>query len=92
MVRDLADGPAAAKLFSKLMLVMGVAPIVSPMLGAAVIQFAGWRMIFGVAAVYGAVAVVCIWLWLPDTLPASRRTRVGLGQVLVWRSAGSGRL
>jgi DHA1 family bicyclomycin/chloramphenicol resistance-like MFS transporter len=83
MVRDLADGPAAAKLFSKLMLVMGVAPIVSPMLGAVVIQFAGWRMIFGVAAVYGLVAVFCIWRWLPDTLPASRRTRVGFVQVLV---------
>ncbi|OYV33140.1 MAG: Bcr/CflA family drug resistance efflux transporter, partial [Acidocella sp. 20-61-6] len=37
MVRDLADGPAAAKLFSKLVLVMGVAPIVAPMLGAMVV-------------------------------------------------------
>jgi DHA1 family bicyclomycin/chloramphenicol resistance-like MFS transporter len=39
---------------------------------------AGWRMIFGVAAVYGVVALFCIWRFLPDTLPPSRRTRLGL--------------
>jgi len=83
MVRDLADGPAAAKLFSKLMLVMGVAPIVSPMLGAMVVQVFSWRMIFGVAALYGVIAVFCIWRFLPDTLPESRRTRIGLVAVLV---------
>jgi DHA1 family bicyclomycin/chloramphenicol resistance-like MFS transporter len=83
MVRDLADGPAAAKLFSKLMLVMGVAPIVSPMLGSAVIAFASWRVIFAVAALYGVVAVFCIWRFLPDTLPPARRSRIGLVPVLV---------
>jgi DHA1 family bicyclomycin/chloramphenicol resistance-like MFS transporter len=83
MVRDLADGPAAAKLFSKLMLVMGVAPIVSPMLGAAVVSVASWRMIFVVAAIYGVIAVFCIWKFLPDTLPAERRTRIGLIPVIV---------
>jgi DHA1 family bicyclomycin/chloramphenicol resistance-like MFS transporter len=83
MVRDLADGPAAAKLFSKLMLVMGVAPIVSPMLGALVVQFAAWRMIFAVAGLYGVVAVFCIWRFLPDTLPEARRTRIGFVAVLV---------
>jgi DHA1 family bicyclomycin/chloramphenicol resistance-like MFS transporter len=83
MVRDLADGPAAAKLFSKLMLVMGVAPIISPMLGAAIVTFASWRMIFAVAAVYGVIALSCIWRFLPDTLPETRRTRIGLIPVLI---------
>jgi DHA1 family bicyclomycin/chloramphenicol resistance-like MFS transporter len=83
MVRDLADGPAAAKLFSKLMLVMGVAPIVSPMVGAMVVEVASWRMIFAVATLYGVVAVYCIWRFLPDTLPAERRTRIGLIPVIV---------
>ena len=46
MVRDLADGPAAAKMFSQLMLVMGVAPIVAPMLGAIVVELANWRVDF----------------------------------------------
>jgi len=82
MVRDLTDGPAAAHMFSKLMLVMGVAPIVAPMLGAVVVDFASWRMIFGLTAVYGVVAVWVIWRKLPDTLPVSRRTRIGPVSVL----------
>jgi DHA1 family bicyclomycin/chloramphenicol resistance-like MFS transporter len=83
MVRDLADGPAAAKLFSKLMLVMGVAPIVSPMVGSAVVELASWRMIFVVAALYGALAVFVTWRFLPDTLPPARRTRIGLVPVIM---------
>jgi len=83
MVRDLADGPAAAKLFSKLMLVMGVAPIAAPMLGALSMSVGNWRLIFGLAAIYGVLAVVLIWYFLPDTLPPERRTRLGPGAVVV---------
>jgi DHA1 family bicyclomycin/chloramphenicol resistance-like MFS transporter len=78
MVRDLADGPEAARLFSKLMLVMGVAPIAAPMLGAAVVEVASWRMIFALCALYGVVALALIWWCVPDTLPVERRARSGL--------------
>jgi DHA1 family bicyclomycin/chloramphenicol resistance-like MFS transporter len=80
-VRDLAEGPAAAKLFSKLMLVMGVAPILAPMLGSLSMQLASWRCIFVFCSVYGAVAVALIWHYLPETLPLERRTELGLGAV-----------
>jgi len=87
MVRDLADGPKAARLLSKLMLVMGVAPITAPLLGAGVISLCSWRMIFGLCALYGLAAVLLTWRYLPDTLPLERRTRIGVGAVLV-RYAG----
>ncbi|MGO9817611.1 MAG: multidrug effflux MFS transporter [Acidocella sp.] len=77
MVRDLADGPQAAKLFSKLMLVMGVAPITAPMLGAVMVGWCSWRVIFAVCAVYGVGAVALTWRFLPDTLPRERRTIIG---------------
>jgi DHA1 family bicyclomycin/chloramphenicol resistance-like MFS transporter len=83
MIRDLTDGPAAAKMFSKLMLVMGVAPILAPMLGAVVVMRASWRVIFAIAAIYGVVALLATWRLLPDTLPPARRTRIGLGSVLI---------
>jgi DHA1 family bicyclomycin/chloramphenicol resistance-like MFS transporter len=70
-------------MFSKLMLVMGVAPIAAPMLGALVIGFASWRMIFALCAVYGVAACAVTYLFLPDTLPAARRTAIGLGAVIV---------
>ncbi|HUW79665.1 MAG TPA: multidrug effflux MFS transporter [Acidocella sp.] len=83
MVRDLADGPAAAKMFSQLMLVMGVAPIVAPMLGSFFVLFTGWRTIFLACAIYGLVAIAAIWFLLPDTLPESRRTRLGFIPVII---------
>jgi MFS transporter, DHA1 family, multidrug resistance protein len=83
MVRDLVDGPAAAKMFSQLMLVMGVAPIVAPMLGAVMVELADWRMIFVAAAIYGVVAVAAVWFLLPDTLPQARRTRIGMLPVVL---------
>ena len=83
MVRDLADGPQAAKLFSKLMLVMGVAPITAPMLGAVMVGWCSWRVIFAVCAVYGVAAVALTWRFLPDTLPRERRTIIGATAALV---------
>ncbi|MCU4162055.1 multidrug effflux MFS transporter [Acidiphilium sp. AL] len=83
MVRDVADGPAAAMLFSKLMLVMGVAPIIAPILGSVVITFGSWRWIFVLAAIYGVVAIGLVWRLLPDTLSPERRSLVGFRSILI---------
>ena len=79
IVRDLADGHAAARLMSRLMLVMGVAPILAPSLGGLVLAFAGWQAIFWICAVYGAACCALVGALLPDTLPPHRRLRLGLG-------------
>jgi DHA1 family bicyclomycin/chloramphenicol resistance-like MFS transporter len=83
IVRDLADGHAAARLMSRLMLVMGVAPILAPSLGGLVLGFASWHLIFWIATVYGALCCVVVWLVLPDTLPAARRVKLSLNGMLV---------
>ena len=69
MVRDLADGHAAAILMSRLMLVMGAAPILAPSIGGLVLLFAHWRVIFVILAIYGAIGCVLVWRFLPETLP-----------------------
>jgi len=79
MVRDLSDGLAAARLMSKLILVMGVAPILAPSLGSAVLGIASWRAIFWFATAYGVLAAVLVWLALPETLPEQRRVKLGIG-------------
>lgn len=81
IVRDLADGHAAARLMSKLMLVMGVAPILAPTLGGLVLGFAPWHAIFWITAVYGAVCSVLVWRWLPETLGMERRQLLGFGSM-----------
>lgn len=83
MVRDVADGSAAAMLFSRLTLVMGVAPIIAPILGSAVVSVGSWRWIFVIAGLYGAIAFALVWFKLPDTLPATRRSLIGFRSILI---------
>lgn len=83
IVRDVADGPAAAVLYSRLMLVMGVAPIVAPILGSAVVSVGSWRWIFAIAAVYGVIALAVSLVALPDTLPRARRSLVGFRSIVI---------
>ncbi len=87
VVRDLADGHAAAHLMSRLMLVMGVAPILAPTLGGLVLGVAPWHVIFWLMVAYGAVCCGLVWRFLPDTLEPSRRIRLGAAG-LVARYAG----
>jgi MFS transporter, DHA1 family, multidrug resistance protein len=82
IVRDLSDGHAAVRLMSRLMLVMGVTPILAPTLGGLVLSVASWRVIFWAGAAYGLVCAGLVWRLLPDTLPRANRVRLGLGGLL----------
>ncbi|MEO3474049.1 multidrug effflux MFS transporter [Roseomonas sp. CAU 1739] len=75
MVRDLADGLGAARLMSKLMLVMGAAPILAPTIGGLLLVAGGWRMIFWASAAYGGLSCLLAWRLLPETLPPDRRAK-----------------
>ncbi|MXP62408.1 Bcr/CflA family efflux MFS transporter [Roseomonas sp. M0104] len=83
VVRDLADGHAAARLMSKLMLVMGAAPILAPSLGGLMLSVGGWRPIFWFGAVYSVCSFLLVWRLLPETLPAERRLRLGAAAQLL---------
>jgi MFS transporter, DHA1 family, multidrug resistance protein len=78
VVRDLFTGRAAATLFSRLMLVLGVAPVLAPTLGGEVLRFTSWRGVFGVLAVLALVLLVVAALAVPETLPRARRRPLGL--------------
>ena len=53
VVRDLFNGMAAATLISRLMLVMGAAPILAPTLGSITLNWTSWRGVFVVLALIG---------------------------------------
>lgn len=67
VVRDLHSGPAAVHMLSRLMLVMGVAPIVAPLLGSWVLAGFGWRAIFLFLAGFGALTLFACLRLLPET-------------------------
>ncbi|MBL8706028.1 MAG: Bcr/CflA family multidrug efflux MFS transporter [Rhodospirillales bacterium] len=66
MVRDLFEPREAARVFAMLMLVMGVAPILAPLIGGYVLIFFGWHAIFWGLGGYAMVVLVAAW-FLPET-------------------------
>jgi MFS transporter, DHA1 family, multidrug resistance protein len=82
VVRDLAEGHAAAVLMSRLALVMGAAPILAPALGSAVLTFSDWRGIFWILTAYGAICCMLVAFLLPDTLSPDRRITLHVGKQL----------
>src|SRR6185503_7563039 len=83
MVRDLAEGQAAAVLMSRLSLVMGAAPILAPTVGSVVLAVADWRGIFWILTAYGALCCALVVCLLPDTLAPEHRIHLRLGEQLV---------
>lgn len=78
MVMDLAEGKEAGNLFSRIMMVMGVAPVVAPALGNVLLRIdvlgiAPWRWVFITMALYGMTCLTLLFGFLPETLPPSRR-------------------
>lgn len=70
IVSDKCDPVASAKVFSQLMLVMGLAPILAPMLGGVLVNLAGWQSIFLALSLFSAACLLAVGLGLPESLPA----------------------
>lgn len=67
MVRDLFDHRESAQVFSLLMLVMGVAPIVAPLVGGYMLLHFDWRAIFWALAAISAIIFALVAVYLPET-------------------------
>lgn len=67
VVRDRFDHRESARIFSVLMLIMGVAPILAPLAGGFVLSVAGWRTIFWVLFGFAALTGLAVLLGLPET-------------------------
>lgn len=87
VVRDKFVGSTAARLLSRLMLVIGVAPLLAPTLGTVIDQHFGWQAIFVALALIGALVWALVWWKLPETHPEHRRATGGITSVArVYRS------
>ena len=67
MVRDLFDVKDNAKVFSTLMLVIAVSPIIAPSLGGLINNYIGWRFIFIMLIIVIAMIVAGIYFLLPNS-------------------------
>ena len=82
IVRDLYAGAAGARYLSRLMMVIGLAPILAPIVGGQLLRFTSWRGVFVALAVLGLALTAIGARLLPETLPRERRRAAGLGITL----------
>jgi len=89
VVRDHFDQAGSVRMLSVLMLVMGLAPILAPLIGGQLLVNFGWRAVFWVLTAYGAVWLALVAIFLQESLPSERRRRQPIGDVLAvyWRLA-----
>lgn len=81
IVRDLFDQRESARMYSLLLLMMGLAPITAPLIGGQILIFFGWRAIFLTLSGFGLLCLALVLFSLPETLPTERRMRASLGAV-----------
>ena len=74
-VRDLFEREESARVFSWIILVMGAAPVVAPIIGGFLSTHYGWHMIFVVLSVAAALALIGAVVFLPETRPMLREER-----------------
>ncbi|WP_221390364.1 multidrug effflux MFS transporter [Dyadobacter sp. NIV53] len=67
MVRDLFPVKDNAKVFSLLLLVVGVSPMIAPTVGGYVTAAFGWQAVFLILTGMGAAILLATALWLPDS-------------------------
>lgn len=67
IVRDRFPVKETARIFSSLLLVMGIAPIVAPTLGGYITSHLGWRYIFIMLAAFAAMLVALVYYLLSES-------------------------
>jgi DHA1 family bicyclomycin/chloramphenicol resistance-like MFS transporter len=73
IVRDLFPLNETARVFSLLMLVMGLAPILAPTLGGMIVASLGWRYIFILLVGMDVLLLAGVWRFLPPIAGHGRR-------------------
>ncbi|MBI3445773.1 MAG: Bcr/CflA family multidrug efflux MFS transporter [Magnetospirillum sp.] len=82
IVRDRLPAQESARALSMLMLVMGLAPIVAPLLGGWILTLWGWRVIFIVLAAFGGFCLTTALLALSESHDTEHEPPLRLGSVL----------
>lgn len=69
LVRDLFPVKEIAKIFSYLMLVIAISPIIAPTVGGFMASYFGWTSIFMVLTVIATITLLGLYFFVPDGNP-----------------------
>jgi DHA1 family bicyclomycin/chloramphenicol resistance-like MFS transporter len=73
VMRDVYSGTALARAMSLMMLVMAIAPLLSPLIGAQILKFATWHTIFLILVVFGIFCLLGSIFYFKETHPPEKR-------------------
>src|SRR5262249_44511728 len=82
IVRDLYSAERAGRELSLMGAIMGIAPIIAPLIGGVLQTAFGWRANFIVALAVGLVAAAVAWRLLPETLHRRAAEPISFGNVV----------
>ena len=86
IIRDQFEGDAMAKRMSTIFLIFMAVPIIAPLIGSAILVFAGWRSIFDMMAFLAIAMLIWVGLRLPETLHPDAATPIQFGALTrAWR-------
>lgn len=86
IIRDQFEGDAMAKRMSTIFLIFMAVPIIAPLVGSAILVFAGWRSIFDMMAFLAIAMLIWVGLRLPETLHPDAATPIQFGALTrAWR-------
>jgi DHA1 family bicyclomycin/chloramphenicol resistance-like MFS transporter len=73
MIRDVYSPQDAQRAMSRVMMLFALAPAVAPIIGGWLEDAFGWHSVFYFLALYSALMLATVVLWIPETLPKSMR-------------------
>lgn len=79
VLADLYRGDTLSRAMSYLMLVFTTAPIVAPLFGGVILEFGGWRWVFGFLSLI-ALVIMFAALALPESVPESARRKFSISE------------
>ncbi|RZG80131.1 Bcr/CflA family efflux MFS transporter [Acinetobacter sp. WCHAc060033] len=82
-IRDCLDVQSSAQAFASMMIVMGIAPILAPTLGAAILHFFSWHAVFIALCIIGVMCFLCVHFLFKETLEPERRLDLSFNQVFI---------
>lgn len=85
IIRDTAEGAAAARAMTALAIAMAVGPSAAPLIGGQIVTWFDWRATFLFTSLIGAVTVFAVLRYLEETLlPGQRRAPRSGEQILTY--------
>ncbi|MDR0849109.1 MAG: multidrug effflux MFS transporter [Propionibacteriaceae bacterium] len=73
IISDVAKGREAARAFNLTSIVLGIAPVAAPLVGAVFAKALGWRGLLGIVVGLSLVTLVAVIIFVPETHPATAR-------------------